>query len=265
MKTIFKKINFILLFASVLFFTACTTVDSGHKGVEVSWGGETNMNQVYPEGMNSGLHWIWDHMEEYDVRDKTVVQKFAFNDKNSMLVPVEFSVDYNLAPDKVNIIHSKVGKDQLEVKIHTTLSSAAKQVIPQYSASELNLTKREEAEQKVLAILKTEYPEFYCEAKTVRITDVDIPGAIAETAEANAKQNELNKLAESKKTEAENNYHSAEWNAKTKAILSQPAMLELQRVENERLMWEGFKAHGNSPFGNNNTFGVSPTVIKGLK
>ena len=259
-----KNFKFILFIASALFFTACTSVPSGFKGVEVSWGGETNMDQIYPEGMNGGLHWVWDHMEEYDVRDKTIVQKFEFNDKNSMVVPVQFSVDYNLNPTKVNLIHSKVGKDQLEVKIHTTLSSAAKQVIPQYSASELNLTKREEAEQKVLAILKVEYPEFYCEAKTVRITDVDIPGAIAETAEANAKQTELNKLAESKKTEAENNFHAAEWNAKTKAILSQPAMLELQRVENERIMWEGYKAHGTSPFGNNNMYGITPTVVKGL-
>jgi len=41
-------------------------------------------------------------------------------------------------------------------------------------------------------------------------------------------------------------------------------MLELKRLENEGLMWEGFKAHGKSPFGDNNMYGIIPTVVKGL-
>lgn len=244
---------------------SCTTVDSGHKGVEVSWGGKTNMEMVYPEGMNMGLHWVWDDMIEYDVREKTLVRKFEFNDKNNMSTPVEFSIDYSLVSADVHIIHSKIGKDQLDAKILTTLSSAAKQVIPQYSASELNLSKREEAEVKTLQILQEEFPDFHCNCTRVRITDVDIPKGIAETAELNAKQEELNKLALSKATEAKNNFDAAEWNAKTKAILSKPEMLELQRVENERLMWEGFNKHGKSPFGENNVFGSETSIFKGLK
>ena len=42
-------------------------------------------------------------------------------------------------------------------------------------------------------------------------------------------------------------------------------MLKLLELENEKLMWEAFKATGKSPFGNNNMFGVVPSVIKGLK
>lgn len=43
--------------------------------------------------------------------------------------------------------------------------------------------------------------------------------------------------------------------AQAKDLLSQPKMIELQRVENERIMWEGYKAHGKSPFGEHNIFG----------
>ena len=256
-----KKEKLTILGLTILGFTSCTTVDSGHKGVEVSWGGETNLNTVYNEGMNTGLHWIWDNMVEYDVREKTVVRKFEFNDKNNMKTPVEFSIDYSLQSEKVNTIHSKIGKDQLAIKIITTLSSAAKQVVPQYSASELNLSKREEAETKTLEILQREFPDFYTNCSRVRITDVDIPDGIAQTAEANAKQEELNKLALSKATEAENNFKAAEWDAKTKNILSRPEMLELKRLEIEEI----WAKKGVSKYGNNNVFGAETSIFKNLK
>ena len=80
--TIMKQLTFILLAVlGISFMTSCETVEAGHKGVEVSWGGETNLNQVYPEGMDGGLHWIFDDMIQYDVREKTMVQVFEFNDK----------------------------------------------------------------------------------------------------------------------------------------------------------------------------------------
>jgi len=57
-----------------LLVTSCTTVESGHKGVKVSWGGETDLSKVYSEGMDSGVSWIWNDMIEYDVREKTMVR-----------------------------------------------------------------------------------------------------------------------------------------------------------------------------------------------
>lgn len=248
----------IILIIAILFITACTTVDSGHKGVEVSWGGETNKNMVYPEGMNQGFHWIWDDMVEYDVREKTMVEKFTFNDANNMSTGVELALDYRLAPDKVNLLHTQI--TDVLVKIQKTLKSSGKEVVPQYSASELNLTKRGEAEQKLSDILSKELPEFYVDFARIQITDVDIPDAIAQTAEATARQLELNKLAGEKEEEAEKNYNAALWDAKTKEILSQPAMLALKRLEIDAL----WAQKGVSPYGTHNVFG-DMAVIKALQ
>jgi regulator of protease activity HflC (stomatin/prohibitin superfamily) len=250
-----KKLLFLLV--TILVITSCTTVESGHRGVKVTWGGKTDMERVYPEGMNGGMHWVWDDMIEYDVREKTLVKKFDFNDKNNMPCPVEFSIDYKLDATKVNIIHSTIGKDQLEAKILTTLSSAAKQVVPMFGASELNLSKRQEAETLVLAILQKEFPDFYVTCSRVRITDVDIPTDVANAAKANAKQAEMNKLALSKVIEAENNFKAAEWDSKTKDILSKPAMLELKRLD---IQME-YAKKGASPWGNNNVFGVPQGLL----
>ena len=251
----------LMAFLVMVLSTSCTGVESGSRGVEVSWGGKTNMDVVYGEGIDWGVHWMWDDMIEYDVREKTIIEKFEFNDKNNMSTPVAVSIDYKLDAQKVNTIHSTIGKDQLDMKIMTTLSSAAKQVIPQYSASELNLSKREEAEGKIFSVLKEEFPAFYVSCSRVRITDVDIPRGIAEAAEANAKQTELNKLSASKVEQARNNLLAAEFDSKAQALLSRPEMIALKKLEVE-MTWA---KKGISPYGHDNVFGAETTVVKGLK
>lgn len=258
-----KLINYILIVLIAFSVSSCETVDPGHKGVEVSWGGKTNMDRVYPEGIDWGVHWLWDDLINYDVRQQTTVKDFEFNDKNNMLTGVEIALDYYLEPDHVNNIHANI--NGVELKIFKTLKSAGKEVIPQYTASELNLHKRVEAEQKLKEILSVELPEIFVGFARVQLTDVDIPEAIAQTAELTAKQLELNKLSFERAQEAENNFKAAEWDAKTKAILSKPEMLELQRVMNDKIKWEGFVKHGISPYGTGNVFGVNTPVLKEIR
>lgn len=258
-----------------ILITSCTTVESGHKGVEVSWGGETNLNTVYPEGMNSGMHWVWDEMVEYDVREKTMTHVFEFNDKNNMTTTVELALDYNLNPNKVNLLHVEI--TDVETKIIKTLKSAGKEVVPQYSAVELNINKRTEAEDLLSKIISEELPEFYVEFARIQMTDVDIPKKVAELAEQTAVQlgrNELAKKKEAEKqalakavvAEAKGEFEAAEYEAKTRDILSTPKMLELQRVENEKIIAEGYKSHGKSIYGSNNYFGAgAPVLLKNLK
>jgi regulator of protease activity HflC (stomatin/prohibitin superfamily) len=253
---------------------SCATVDSGHKGVEVTWGGETNMKEVYPEGTSSGFHWMFDDMIEYDIREHTLVKKFSFNDRDKMVTTVEVSMDYNLIGEKVNLLHTKIV--DVDTKILTSLQSACKEVIPQYSAAELNTSHRVEAENKLKEILSKELPEFYVNLARIRMTDVDLPDGVSDLAEQTAVQIGKNELATKMEAEqvskakakvalAKGDYEASLLNAKTKDLMSQPKMLELKRVENEGLMWEGFLKHGNSPYGENNMFGVSTNIVKGLK
>ena len=256
-----KFLTLVMVVVATLFvFTSCENTPAGHEGTKVKFGGETDMTQVYGEGLHMGMGWLWNDIVNYDIREKTLTEKFEFNDKNNMKTPVVVSIDYKLQKGKSNVIHSTIGQDQLDIKIMTTLSSAAKQVIPQYSASELNLSKREEAETKIYDILFVEFPAFYVNCSRVRITDVDIPQQIAEAAEATAKQAELNKLSESKVFEAKNKLDAARFEAEAKAILSKPEMLSLKKLEVE-MEWA---KKGVSPYGSNNVFGAGTTILKGI-
>lgn len=263
----------------------CTTVKSGHKAVEVSWGGKTNMEYVLSEGMNVGIHWLWDDAVEYDVREHTLVKTYSFNDKNDMLTTVVIALDYNLSPLEINKLHTQI--NDVAVKIETSLASAAKEVVPQYSAVNLNKHKRVEAETILDKILKEELPEFYVTFKRVRITDVDFPKGISDLAaqtaiqigkndlaskyeqekvyEANALKAAKQGIADAAVIESIGRLQTARNDSKTRDLLSSQKMLALQRVENERIMAEGFLKHGKSPFGDNNIFGSNATsVIKGL-
>lgn len=265
-----KYLGIILIAIMAISFTSCETVDPGHKGVEVSWGGETNMQTIYPEGMDGGFHWLFDEMVQYDVREKTLVQKFEFNDKNNMVTGVELSVDYNLNPTKVNLLH--VGITDIDQKIIKTIKSAGKEVIPQYSAVELNITKRTEAEVKLEKILNEEFPEFYVDFKRIQMTDVDIPVAVAKLAEETAVQLGKNELATKKEAEqkalakakvakAQGNYDASLLDVETEKLMSQPAVLKLYEAKTDRVWAE----KGVSKYGNNNVFGAGASVIKGLK
>jgi regulator of protease activity HflC (stomatin/prohibitin superfamily) len=250
-----KFINFGLMMLLMFSITSCQSVDSTKRGVEVSWGGETNMSKIYQPGMVYGFKWLTDDLVEYDITQQTVTEKFDFNDKNSMPTGVEISVDFSLDETKLPYLHTKIS--DWKIKLHSTMKGAAKEVIPQYSAVELNLSKREEAENKLAAILKKELPDFYLAYDRVRVTDVDLPTSVSQTAELSAKQEELNKLADKKKTEAENNYNAAQWDAKTKDILSQPAMLKLKELEIDM----EYAKKGVSKYGTNNVFGSTSGIL----
>lgn len=263
--------NLLLVFLVLsLSLVSCTTVESGRKGVKVSWGGKTDLTEVYSEGMHTGLSWVWDDMVEYDVREKTLVQKFQFNDKNNMVTTVELALDYKLDPAKVNLLHTQI--TDVETKIVKTLKSAGKEVVPQYSAVELNINKRVEAEEKLSDIISKELPEFYVKFSRLQMTDVDIPKAVAQLAEQTAVQLGRNELATKKEAEqvalakakvaqAQGNYDAEKLNDKTKALQSKPQYLELFKAQTDRIWAE----NGKSPYGNNNVFGAGTSVIKGLK
>jgi regulator of protease activity HflC (stomatin/prohibitin superfamily) len=259
----------LLLLMTVFFISSCTTVESGHKGVKVYWGGKTDMETILPEGMEMGVSWLWNSCIEYDVREKTLVKKFVFNDSRNMETSVEIALDYNLNPAQVNLIHTRI--TDIETKILKTLKSSGKEVVPQYTASELNLKKRKEAEAALRQIISQELPEFYVEFARVQITDVDIPKALANVAEETAIQEGRNSLASKKEleqtnlakariAEAKGKYDAALFDAKTKDIMSSPKMLELKKLEIE-MEWA---RKGISKYGNNNVFGASTTVLKGL-
>mgnify|MGYP000116564152 CR=1 FL=1 len=207
--------------------------------------------------MQYGAHWLVDDLVQYDVTQQTITEKYEFNDKVGMATGIEVSVDFALDENKLPFLHTKI--TDWKIKLENTIKAAAKEVIPQYSAMQLNQNCRDSAEDKIGKILGEQLPQFYLSYVPghVRLTDVDLPPAISDIALSNAAQDGKNKLALKKQEEAENNFHAAEWTAKTNDILSQPSMLKLKELEIDM----EYAKHGVSKYGTNNVFGASTGIL----
>lgn len=266
MKTM--KINIILI--ALLFiattFTSCTGVDAGHEAAIIHYGGQTDTTRTLPEGLHWGLSYLWTGTHAYEVREQTITVDLSVNDKNDMLTPVTVTVYYMPQKGKVNLLHKHFGPNYVDNKLQPVLVSSLAKVVPQYSATELNKSKRSEAENLLSSTIVQETQNMYINIARVQLGKVGIPAEVASLAEQTAvqegrnalaakKEEEQIQLAKARVAEAQGNYDAGVLEAKTRDLLSAPKMLELQRIENERIMWEGYKAHGKSPFGEHNIFG----------
>lgn len=270
-----KNFKILLLSVLILFISSCTTVEPGHKGVIVKWGGKTNMENILPEGMNIGIHWIWDNALEYDCREQTMTLSGKFLDYDGLDTEVEVIMYYNPIPSDVNKLHVEFGTEY-KTRLEGIFKSAVKTVVAQHQALKLNREERDQAEQQMEAILEPKLLDVYQIFKRVEITDVDLPAKVSQMIEEAKIQDERNNLAAKKELEKKNlanaeiarakgEYEAATYDAKTKKVLSQPEMLALKELEIEMKMWEGYVKHGSSPYGANNIFGSETAIVKGLK
>lgn len=267
---------FLVGIASFAMLTSCTTVESGHEGVIISYGGETEMSKTFEEG----FHWMnpFNDVIEYEVREQTMEIAATLFDKNDMQVPVTVTVYFNPIKKQTNYLHKNIGPNYVEVKLKPLVEGALAKVVPQYSAQELNKIKREEGESKLKTILSKETVGLFVDIPRVQFKKVGIPNEVAKLAEQTAvqlgrnelaakKEEEQIQLAKARVAEAQGKYDAGVLDAKRRDLLSAPKMLELQKLENERIMWEGYSKHGKSPWGENNWFGngSAPNILVSKK
>lgn len=102
-----------------------------------------------------------------------------------------------------------------------------------------------------IAVLKMDIPSSYRKAIETKIK------VIQETATIKSQTIQAEQTALKKVALAKGNYEAAQYDAKTKEILSQPKLLELYRAETERIWAE----KGKSPYGQNNVFGSTSGIL----
>lgn len=102
-----------------------------------------------------------------------------------------------------------------------------------------------------IAVLKMAIPSSYKKAIETKIR------VIQETATIKSQTLQAEQTALKKVALAKGNYEAAQYDAKTKEILSQPKLLELYKAETERI----WAQQGKSPYGNNNVFGSGSNIL----
>ena len=280
-----RKVLLSVMAITLMTLTSCTEVESGNKGVVYKpYGGGVQTDVVFPEGVDIGISWIWNDMIEYNARQQTTNIETVLLDKNGLDVPISASVFHRVIPNKIGFLHLEKGRDYEDTYIKPVFEGVLKDVVGKYSALELVVEKRQQAQTEIQDLMIQELLINHLQAENVIIRDIDLPTKISDAIEAKQTQEQKNLLAEKKEqeqvflanarvataegnasariAESEGNFKAARFEAKARELLSTPAMIRLQQVENERIKWEAFQKTGKSPYGTNNIFGVNTPILK---
>lgn len=273
LKGIFKiALGVVLAITIGIFAFSGTTIKPGEEGFLFdSFGGGVNKTMIYTEGYVP--HLPWKEMITYNVQYKSHKYTAKVLDKDGTEVTVSVTVNAALKRGKSPFVHLKHGIGYEASVIDELSNGAIKDAIGKYGYEQIYGTKRENVESEIETSIKSSLGKENILVAFAEVTDVDLPKAIASAIIAKQEQEQLNLKAEKLKTyetniasasveAAKGRFETAEFDAKTKAILSQPKMLELKKLEIEQIWAE----KGVSPYGTNNVFGAGATsVIKGLR
>ena len=160
--------------------------------------------------------------------------------------------------DMEDLINSRVRTIVRKELLDNAVSFASDSLLQHRNIYEGNVTKsltasleKEGFTLNNIAILKMQLPASYKAAIERKIA------VLQETATIISQTKQAEQTALKKVALAKGNFEAAQYDAKTKEILSQPKLLELYRAETDRIWAQS----GRSPYGNNNVFGSTSGIL----
>ena len=160
--------------------------------------------------------------------------------------------------DMEDLINSRVRTIVRKELLDNAVSFASDSLLQHRNIYEGNVTKsltasleKEGFTLNNIAILKMQLPASYKAAIERKIA------VLQETATIISQTKQAEQTALKKVALAKGNFEAAQYDAKTKEILSQPKLLELYRAETERIR----ATNGTSEYGSNNVFGSASGIL----
>lgn len=243
--------GFIGLVALIVVLGSFFTITPGQKGI-VLLGGSIQRT------VDSGFHFKTPLIESV-VKLDTQVQKEQVKataaSKDLQNVSAEVALNYNLFPDKVETLYSKIGTEYKERIIDPAIQEAIKAATAKYTAEEL-VTKRESVRNDIKLALTERLTPEYINVTEVSITNFDFSPSFNAAIEAKvtAQQNALaaeNKLKQVQ-FEAQQKVATAEAEAKSIRLQSDAAnnekyvsLKQIEVMEQFAKKWNGASCTSN--------------------
>lgn len=272
-----RILSLVLLVGLAVNISSCTTADSSEVALVVDQiGNDKGIPQVQ---MESGLifyfpptqdvftyptsvqHVEWDkeHTTQIDVTSAdgaTFGLDVALNIRLVRERSAELFIKYRVPME--DLINSRIRSLVRKELVDNSVNFASDSLLQHRNTYESNVSKslavRLEKEGFILdnlSVLKMDLPSSYRDAINKKIKVIQETATIKSQTEQ-AQQEALRKVAVAKGA-----FEAAQYDAKTKEIMSAPKMLELYRAETDRI-WAD---NGVSPYGNNNVFGTVPGMF----
>lgn len=270
-----KKILLIVMMALSIY--SCTTADSSEVALVVDQiGNDKGVPNVqmesgfifyfpptqdvftYPTSVQH-VEWVKDNGTQIDVTSADGASfglDVSLNVRLARERAAELFIKYRV--DMENLIATRIRSLVRKELVDNSVNFASDSLLQHRNTYETNVSKtlaaRLEKEGFILdnlSVLKMDLPESYRAAINKKIKVIQETATIKSQTEQ-ALQEALRKVAVAK-----GSYESAQYDAKTKEIMSQPKMIELYKAETDRI----WAQRGVSPYGSNNVFGSSSNIL----
>jgi regulator of protease activity HflC (stomatin/prohibitin superfamily) len=274
-----KKVLGLLGLVVAMSVTSCTTADSSEVALVVDQIGNdkgipniemasgfifyfppTQDVFMYPTSVQ---HKVWsedspmdDHIDVTSADGATFGLDVSINLQLQRARAADLFIKYRVGMD--DLINSRVRTIVRKELLDNAVSFASDSLLQHRNIYEANVTKsltasleKEGFTLNNIAVLKMALPASYKKAIERKIA------VLQETATIISQTKQAEQTALKKVALAKGNYEAAQYDAKTKEILSQPKLLELYRAETERI----WAQKGKSPYGNNNVFGNASGIL----
>ena len=278
-----KKASVLVLLFLSLVFVSCTTADSSEVALVVDQiGNDKGIPNIQTESgfifyfpptqdvytyPTSVQHKVWSESEEEDSpTDEHIDVTSSDGATFGLDVSINLQLQRNRAADL--FIKYRVDMDELiNTRVRTivrkelldnAVTFASDSLLQHRNIYESNVTKtltisleKEGFSLNNIAVLKMALPPSYKKAIERKIA------VLQETATIISQTKQAEQTALKKVALAKGNYEAAQYDAKTKEILSQPKLLELYKAETARIR----ATNGTSEYGSNNVFGSSSNIL----
>jgi regulator of protease activity HflC (stomatin/prohibitin superfamily) len=160
-------------------------VPSGMGGVRVSQTSGTRPGTLYP-----GVHWITPLMDSlylYDIRDQVLTtstsktgadrkgEPFVVQSKEGLNVGLAITVRYKLDSKRLDFIHSNLPQPVEHEIVPPIVTSAFRELAPNYTVREVFATRREEIREAAAASIAAKLSADGIMVKEVMLRDIQLP------------------------------------------------------------------------------------------
>ena len=230
--TIIGKIlgGIIGIFAIITLFCSFYTIDSGERGIVLTWGKATSVS-------NDGIHLkipFAQSITKVDIRTMKTKNNADAGTMDMQTASTEVTVNYHLNSQKLIKIYSNFGLDIEDKIIMPRIQEVVKAVVAKYSAEDL-LKKREFVKSDIENNLKASLAQYDIELEGVAITNFSFSTAFDEAIEAK-------QIAEQNALKAKNDLDRIKIEAEQKVTVAK-AEAEAIKIQTEAIQANGSESY----------------------
>ena len=233
-------IGIVAIIILVAFFSTCTIIKPGERGVKVTLG------KISPEVYQEGMHFVMpfvSHIDAWDVKTKKIGTRTTVFTKDIQQAELTYVINYNLIPHEVVKLYREVGKDYENKVIVPTIEGNIKNVIGTWNAVDL-IGNRTKATSDILLRLKESLEDNYIAVTDFQIVDIDYSDAFEKAVEekvtAEQQAQKAKNITVQVQEEAKQRVLKAEAEAKAIQLQAQALANNRQLVELEYAKkWDG--------------------------